>query len=88
MYDGVLPCFAGFVQQHMQWLAPAPCTRVRSATWAPDAGCADRCRAGPWLLGDGVVHLLFEARVRAELSALDPIGFAAGARLWTGTSAA
>ncbi|MEW2124824.1 class I SAM-dependent methyltransferase [Streptomyces sp. NPDC087866] len=30
----------------------------------------------------------FEARVRAELSAMDPIVFAAGARLWRGTSAA
>ncbi|MEV5603851.1 hypothetical protein AB0L33_20640 [Streptomyces sp. NPDC052299] len=28
-----------------------------------------------------------EARVRAELSAMDPIVFAAGARLWRGTSA-
>lgn len=28
MYDEVLPFFAGFAQQHIQWLAPAPGTRV------------------------------------------------------------
>ncbi|WP_328902968.1 hypothetical protein OHR86_26395 [Streptomyces sp. NBC_00441] len=30
----------------------------------------------------------FEARVRAELSTMDPIVFAAGSHLWRGTSAA
>ncbi|MGW1182449.1 class I SAM-dependent methyltransferase [Streptomyces drozdowiczii] len=28
VYDEVLPFFAGFAQQHMAWLAPAPGTRV------------------------------------------------------------
>ncbi|WP_406283165.1 class I SAM-dependent methyltransferase [Streptomyces sp. NBC_00209] len=126
VYDEVLPFFAGFARQHVEWLAPGPGTRVldlgagRGALTG--AALARGCRVTAVDCAPGMVerlaaqypqvrearvmdvhrldfpdgsfdlpadaHTEFEARVRAELSAMEPIVCAAGARLWEGTTPA